>query len=100
VHVCVDDATRLAYIEVLADQKATTAISHLRRAVNHLAAYGITVERLITDDGSAYRLTVHALACRALGIPHLRTRRTRPHRPRRPQTNGKAERFIRTMLGG
>jgi transposase InsO family protein len=57
-------------------------------------SYGITVERVMTDNGSAYVSAVHALACRALGIRHLRTR------PRRPQTNGKAERFIRTMLGG
>jgi transposase InsO family protein len=94
VHVAIDDATRLAYVEVLADEKAITAIGFLRRAVKHYAAYGITVERLLTDNGSAYRSTIHAIACRALGIRHLRTR------PYRPQTNGKAERFIRTMLGG
>jgi transposase InsO family protein len=94
VHVCVDDATRLAYVEVLSDEKAITAIGFLRRAVAHFASYGITTERLITDNGSAYRSTVHAIACRALGIRHLRTR------PYRPQTNGKAERFIRTLLGG
>jgi transposase InsO family protein len=94
VHVCVDDATRLAYVEVLADEKATTAIGFLRRAVAHFAAYGVQVERVLTDNGSAYRSTMHALACRALGIKHLRTR------PYRPRTNGKAERFIRTLLGG
>jgi transposase InsO family protein len=94
VHVCIDDATRLAYVEVLTDEKATTAIGFLRRAVAHFASYGITTERLLTDNGNAYRSAVHAIACRALGIRHLRTR------PYRPQTNGKAERFIRTMLGG
>jgi transposase InsO family protein len=94
VHVCIDDATRLAYVEVLADEKATTAIAFLRRAVAHFASYGITVEQLITDNGPPYRSTIHAIACRALGIRHLRTR------PYRPQTNGKAERFIRTLLGG
>jgi transposase InsO family protein len=94
VHVAVDDATRLAYVEVLADEKATTAIGFLRRAVKYYATYGITVERLITDNGAAYRSSVHAIACRTLRIRHLRTR------PYRPQTNGKAERFIRTMLGG
>jgi transposase InsO family protein len=94
VHVAIDDATRLAYVEVLTDEKATTAIGFLRRAVKHYASYGITTERLITDNGAAYRSTVHAIACRTLGIGHLRTR------PYRPQTNGKAERFIRTMLGG
>jgi transposase InsO family protein len=94
VHVAIDDATRLAYVEVLSDEKATTAIAFLRRAVAHYASYGITVQQLITDNGSAYRSTIHAIACRTLGIRHLRTR------PYRPQTNGKAERFIRTMLGG
>jgi transposase InsO family protein len=94
VHIAIDDATRLAYVEVLSDEKATTAVGFLRRAVQHYASYGITVERLITDNGSPYRSTVHAIACRALGIRHRRTR------PYRPQTNGKAERFIRTLLGG
>src|SRR4029077_292457 len=94
VHVAIDDATRLAYVEVLANEKAITAVGFLRRAVAHFASYGVHVERLITDNGSAYRSTVHAIACRTLGIRHLRTR------PYRPQTNGKAERFIRTMLGG
>jgi transposase InsO family protein len=94
VHVCVDDATRLAYVEVLSDERATTAIAFLRRALRFYAAHGIQVERLMTDNGSAYRSTLHAIACRALGIKHLRTR------PYRPRTNGKAERFIRTMLGG
>jgi len=94
VHVAIDDATRLAYVEVLDDERAPTAIGFLHRAVKHFASYGITVERLITDNGNAYRSTIHAIACRTLGIRHLRTR------PYRPQTNGKAERFIRTMLGG
>ena len=94
VHVAIDDATRLAYVEVLNDEKALTAIGFLRRAVAHFAGYGMTVEQLITDNGSAYIATLHAVACHALGVRHLRTR------PRRPQTNGKAERFIRTMLGG
>jgi transposase InsO family protein len=92
VHVCVDDATRLAYVEVLPDEKATTAIGFLRRAVAFYSSYGVTVERLMTDNGSAYVSTAHAVACRALGVKHIRTR------PYRPQTNGKAERFIRTML--
>jgi transposase InsO family protein/transposase len=94
VHVCVDDATRLAYVEVLADERAQTAIGFLRRAVAFYRSHGIAVERLMTDNGSAYRSTVHAIACRALRIKHIRTR------PYRPRTNGKAERFIRTMLGG
>jgi len=94
VHVCVDDATRLAYAEVLDDERAVTAVGFLRRAIAFYAAHGITVERVMTDNGAAYRATLHALACRALGIRHLRTR------PRRPRTNGKAERFIKTMIAG
>lgn len=94
VHVCVDDATRLAYVEVLEDEKATTAAAFLRRAVEHFAAYGVPVERVMTDNGSCYRGVVHQIACRALGLKHLRTR------PYRPRTNGKAERFIRTLLDG
>jgi transposase InsO family protein len=94
VHIAIDDCTRLAYAEVLSDEKASTAIAFLARAVAFYRRHGITVERLLTDNGSAYRAAIHALACKALGIRHLRTR------PRRPQTNGKAERFIRTMLGG
>jgi transposase InsO family protein len=94
VHIAIDDATRLAYAEVLKDEKATTAIGFLGRAVAFFASYGMNVRELLTDNGSPYRATIHAIACRTLGIRHLRTR------PRRPQTNGKAERFIRTMLGG
>jgi transposase InsO family protein len=94
VHVCVDDATRLAYVEVLSDEKATTAVGFLRRAVAFYARHGIQVQRVMSDNGACYRSTIHAFACRALGIKHLRTR------PYRPRTNGKAERFIRTLLGG
>jgi transposase InsO family protein len=94
VHVAIDDCTRLAYAEVLADEKASTAVAFLRRAVAFYARHGITVERVMSDNGAAYRSITHALACRALGIRHLRTR------PRRPRTNGKAERFIKTMIAG
>jgi transposase InsO family protein len=94
VHVCVDDATRLAYVEVLDDEKARTAVGFLRRAIAFFKRHGVRVERVLTDNGSAYRSAVHAIACRTLNVRHLRTR------PYRPQTNGKAERFIRTMLGG
>jgi len=94
VHVAVDDYSRLAYAEVLDDERATTATGFLRRAVAYYQRHGINVERVLTDNGSAYISTVHAICCRTLGIKHLRTR------PRRPQTNGKAERFIRTMLNG
>jgi transposase InsO family protein/transposase len=94
VHIAIDDCTRLAYAEVLSDEKATTAVAFLRRARAFYRRHGIEIQELLTDNGGAYISTVHAVACRALGIRHLRTR------PYRPQTNGKAERFIRTMLGG
>ncbi|HVN59884.1 MAG TPA: IS481 family transposase [Gaiellaceae bacterium] len=94
VHVAVDDYSRLAYAEVLDDERATTAAGFLRRAVAYYQRHGINVEGVLTDNGSAYISTVHAICCRTLGIKHLRTR------PRRPQTNGKAERFIRTLLNG
>jgi transposase InsO family protein len=92
VHVCVDDYTRLAYAQVMSDEKATSAIAFLRSAITFYASHGITVQAILTDNGAAYISVIHAVACRALGIKHLRTR------PRRPRTNGKAERFIRTML--
>jgi transposase InsO family protein len=94
VHVAVDDYSRLAYAEVLPDEKAATAAGFLRRAVAFYRRHGIRVERVLTDNGPCYRAVIHALACRRLRIRHLRTR------PYRPQTNGKAERFIRTMLAG
>jgi transposase InsO family protein len=94
VHVCVDDATRLAYVEVLPDEKGATAAGFLRRAVAWLAGMGVTVERVLSDNGSCYRSRVHADACRELGMRHLRTR------PYRPRTNGKAERFIQTVTNG
>jgi transposase InsO family protein len=94
VHVCVDDATRLAYVEVLPDEKAPTAVGFLHRAVAFYAAHGVSVERVMSDNGACYRSTIHAFACRAMGLRHLRTR------PYRPRTNGKAERFIPTPLAG
>ena len=94
VHIAVDDHSRLAYAEVLPDEKAVTAVGFLRRAVRFYRRYGIQIEAVISDNGSAYVSIAHAIACRRLNIRHLRTR------PYRPQTNGKAERFIRTMLAG
>jgi transposase InsO family protein len=94
VHIAVDDYSRLAYAEVLPNEQALTAVGFLRRAVAFFARLGIRVERVLSDNGSCYRATIHALACKQLGVRHLRTR------PYRPQTNGKAERFIRTLLHG
>ena len=91
VHVCVDDATRLAYAEVLSDERGDTAAGFLRRAVAWLQSMGITPQRVLSDNGACYRARAHAAACRELGLRHSFTR------PYRPRTNGKAERFIKTL---
>jgi transposase InsO family protein len=91
VHVAVDDYSRLAYVEVLADEKAQTAVGFLQRAVAFYTAHGITVQRVMTDNGPGYTSHAHRHACQQLQIRHLRTR------PYRPRTNGKAERFIQTL---
>ena len=90
-HVCVDDATRLAYVEVLPDEKGATAAGFLRRAAAWFASMGITLEAVMSDNGACYRSGAHAEACAELAMRHLFTR------PYRPQTNGKAERFIQTL---
>jgi transposase InsO family protein len=92
VHVAIDDHSRLAYAEELPDQSPATTAGFLRRAWRFYAAHGITVERILTDNGSPYLSHEFALACEELGIGHRRTR------PYRPQTNGKAERMVRTLL--
>ena len=92
VHVCVDDCSRVTYAEVLADEKGATVAAFLRRAVAWFRRRGVRVQRVLTDNGTGYRSRVFAAACRARRLGH---RRTRPYTPR---TNGKAERFIRTML--
>jgi transposase InsO family protein len=92
LHVCVDDAARLAYTEVLPDECAASAVGFLTRALAWFARHGVTVERVMTDNGSAYRSRAFRQACAAAGVRHRRTR------PYRPQTNGKAERFIQTVL--
>jgi transposase InsO family protein len=91
VHVCVDDATRIAYVEVLPDERGPTAVAFLERTVAWFAERGIKIERVMTDNGSCYASKAHAAGCKALGLRHLRTR------PYRPRTNGKAERFIQTL---
>ena len=92
LHVCVDDYSRLAYAELLPDERTQSATAFLRRALGFFAARGLHCERLLTDNRSAFTAHRYRGACRALGLRHTRTR------PRRPRTNGKAERFIQTIL--
>jgi transposase InsO family protein len=92
VHLAVDDHSRLAYAEELADESPTTTAAFLGRAWRFYASHGITIERILTDNGGCYRSRLFAAACDELGIGHRRTR------PYRPQTNGKAERLVRTLL--
>ena len=91
VHVCVDDATRLAHAEVLPDERPETAVAFLQRAIEWFSKLNVGVERVMTDNGNPYRSKLHAIACRELGVKHLRTEAYRP------RTNGKAERFIQTL---
>lgn len=92
VHVAIDDCSRLSYAEVLRDERGETVAAFLRRAMRWYARRGVRIERVLTDNGSAYRSHVVAAACRALQVAQRWTR------PYRPQTNGKAERFIQTLL--
>lgn len=92
VHVCIDDQSRLAFTELHPDQSAASAVAHLRAAVAWYADLGVTVERVMTDNGGCYRSRRFKAACAALGIRHIRTK------PYTPRTNGKAERFIQTAL--
>lgn len=92
LHVCVDDASRLAYVEIHPDERRYTATRFLLHALRFYADHGVQVQRVMTDNGAAYRSTPFAKTCRWL---HLQHKRTRPYTPR---TNGKAERFIQTLL--
>ncbi len=94
VHTVIDDYSRVGYAEVHDDETAHTATGVLRRAVAWFATRGITIERVLSDNGAPYVSHRWRQACADLGITHSRTR------PRRPQTNGKAERFHRTMADG
>ena len=91
VHVAVDDYSRAAYVEILTDERGVRCVEFLDRALAWFAQRGVTVERVLTDNGSGYRSRVFAAACTRHGIRHHRTR------PYRPRTNGKAERFIQTL---
>ena len=92
VHVAIDDASRIAFSQILPDEKKESAIAFLRAAVAYYASLGITVARVMTDNGSCYKAHAFRSACRDLGLRHIRTR------PYTPKTNGKAERFIQTAL--
>lgn len=92
VHVCVDDASRLAFTEIKPDEKKESAIAFLKAAVAFYQSLGVTVRRVMTDNGSCYKAFAFRQACRDLGLRHIRTK------PYTPQTNGKAERFIKTAL--
>ncbi len=92
LHVCVDDYSRVAYVELLNDEQGATAAAFLAHAAAHFANRGVRIQRVLTDNGSCYRSRDFADSCTQLRIIHSRTR------PRRPQTNGKAERFIQTLL--
>lgn len=92
VHVCIDDASRIAFSQILPDEKASSAIPFLKAAIAYYASLGITVTRVMTDNGACYKAFAFRDACKALGLRHIRTR------PYTPRTNGKAERFIQTAL--
>jgi transposase InsO family protein len=92
VHVCIDDASRIAFSQVMKNEKRGCAIAFLKAAVAYYASLGVTVERVMTDNGSCYKSFAFRKACKRLGLRHIRTK------PYTPKTNGKAERFIQTSL--
>ena len=92
IHVCIDDHSRLAYVETLADERGESTAAFLQRAVAWFAGQGVHVQRVMTDNGSGYKAKLFQAACAALGLRQLYTR------PYTPKTNGKAERFIQTLL--
>jgi transposase InsO family protein len=92
VHVCIDDASRIAFAEIKNDERKGSAVAFLKAAVAYYATLGVGIQRVMTDNGSCYRSRAFARACKRLGLKHIRTK------PYTPQTNGKAERFIQTAL--
>jgi transposase InsO family protein len=92
VHVCIDDASRIAFVQVMPDEKKQSAVAFLKAAIDYYQSLGIKVARVMTDNGSCYKAFDFRDACRDLGLKHIRTR------PYTPKTNGKAERFIQTAL--
>ena len=92
VHVCIDDASRIAFSRVMKTERSRCAVAFLKAAVAYYASLGVTIERVMTDNGSCYKAFAFRRVCKRLGLRHLRTR------PYTPKTNGKAERFIQTAL--
>jgi transposase InsO family protein len=92
VHVCIDDASRIAFSQVMKDERKASAVAFLKAAVTYYAGLGVTIERVMTDNGSCYRSKAFAKACKRLGLKHIFTK------PYTPKTNGKAERFIQSSL--
>jgi transposase InsO family protein len=92
VHVCIDDASRIAFSKIMKDERKESAVAFLEAAVAYYASLGVTIQRVMTDNGSCYGSRAFAKACNRLGLKHIRTR------PYTPKTNGKAERFIQTSL--
>ena len=92
VHVCIDDHSRVAFADLLADQKRESAVGFLESALAYYASLGVRVQQIMTDNGSCYRSAAFRKACARHGLKHLRTR------PYTPKTNGKAERFIQSSL--
>ena len=91
VHVCIDDASRIAFTQIISRTNASeSAVAFLKAAVAYYASLGVTVERVMTDNGSCYKSFAFRKACRRLGLKHIRTK------PYTPKTNGKAERFVQT----
>ena len=92
VHVCIDDASRIAFSQIKPDERKRSAVAFLKEAVAYYARFGVRVQRVMTDNGSCYKSFAFARACKRLGLKHIRTK------PYTPKTNGKAERFIQTAL--
>src|SRR5207253_4344785 len=92
VHVCIDDASRVAFSKIMKDERKESAVAFLEATVAYYASLGVTIQRVMTDNGSCYRSRAFAKACKRLSLKHIRTR------PYTPRTNGKAERFIQTAL--
>jgi transposase InsO family protein len=92
VHVCIDDASRIAFSQLKTNERKASATAFLKAAVAYYASLGIPVQRVMTDNGSCYRSRAFARTCQRLGLKHIRTK------PYTPKTNGKAERFIQTAL--